>query len=294
MTRYREILRMYKQNISQRAISSTLECSRNTVSRVIQKAQEDNLQWSDIENMSDQEIEKQLFPDLKSRVSYYEPDFEYVHKELARSGVTLFLLWLEYSDICRDNNLLPYKYAHFCKLYNDFTLKTKATMRIVHKPGEKMEVDWAGKTLALKNNINGSCIKVYIFVATLPYSGYSYVEGFLSMNSENWIQAHINSFNYFHGVSKIIIPDNLKTGVDKVKWINPVINRAYADMAVYYDTAIIPARVRKPKDKPSVEGTVGVITSWIIAALRDITFFYLYDLNEAIRQKLLEFNKKPF
>ncbi len=167
-------------------------------------------------------------------------------------------------------------------------------MRIVHKPGEKMEVDWAGKTLALKNNINGSCIKVYIFVATLPYSGYSYVEGFLSMNSENWIQAHINSFNYFHGVSKIIIPDNLKTGVDKVKWINPVINRAYADMAVYYDTAIIPARVRKPKDKPSVEGTVGVITSWIIAALRDITFFYLYDLNEAIRQKLLEFNKKPF
>jgi len=294
MTNYREILRLHRQGISLRGISLSLSCSRNTVSQVVQRANASELTWLIAETLTNQQIETQLFPEFYLRKQQQEPNFDQIHKELAKSGVTLSLLWQEYSDNCRDREQIPYKYSQFCKLYNDYTVKTKATMRIHHKPGEKMEVDWAGQTATIKNNITGSPIKVYIFVATLPYSGYSYVEGFLSMNTESWIQAHINAFIYFNGVTKILVPDNLKTGVDRIHWFNPVINRVYGDMAAYYDTAVIPARVRKPKDKASVEGTVGVVSTWITAALRNILFFTLYELNELIKEKLNEFNRKPF
>jgi transposase len=131
-------------------------------------------------------------------------------------------------------------------------------------------------------------------VATLSYSGYAYVEAFLSRNQENWIAAHVNAYRFFGGATRILVPDNLKTGVIKNTKSEVVVNRAYQEMAEHYGTAVLPARVRKPKDKPSVEGAVGVISTWIIAALRDWKFFSLRELNEAIRGKLEEFHRKPF
>jgi len=213
---------------------------------------------------------------------------------MGKSGVTLSLLWYEYSEACRTCRSIPYQYSQFCKLYNDYIQKTKATMRIHHKPGEKLEVDWAGQTASIMDNISGAEIKVYVFVATLPYSGYSYVEAFFKMDMESWIQAHINCFEYFRGVARILVPDNLKTGVDQVSWTQTVINRTYNELATYYDTVVIPARVRHPKDKASAEGTVGVISTWIIASLRNQSFFSLSELNSEIKLKLTDFNTKPF
>jgi len=167
-------------------------------------------------------------------------------------------------------------------------------MHIDHKPGEQIEVDWAGQTASIFDRSTGEVVNVYIFVAVLSSSQYAYVEAFLSQNQECWILAHIDAFNFFGGVTRILIPDNLKTGVERVSWYTPIINKTYHEMAEHYGTAVIPARVRKPKDKPNAEGTVGVISTWIIAALRHQKFFSLRDLNEAISEKLYEFNNKPF
>jgi transposase len=135
---------------------------------------------------------------------------------------------------------------------------------------------------------------VYIFVAVLPASQYAYVEAFATRNLENWITAHIHAFTYFNGVPRMIVPDNLKTGVEKVEWYTPVINKTYHEMAEHYGTAIVPARVKKPKDKPSVESTVGNISTWITAALRNQTYFSVNELNGDIEKKLAGYNERPF
>jgi hypothetical protein len=167
-------------------------------------------------------------------------------------------------------------------------------MHIDRKPGEILEVDWAGQTAKIINTDTGELIKAYIFVAALPYSGYSYVEAFFSQNQENWISAHINAYKFFDGVTRILIPDNLKTGVEKVLKNNPVINKVYQEMAEHYGTAVIPAKVRTPKDKATVEGVVGIISTWILAAIRNEQFLSLKELNDSIKEKLYIFNNKPF
>ena len=173
-------------------------------------------------------------------------------------------------------------------------MKNSATMHLNHKPGEIMQVDWAGDTAAVIDTDKGEEIPVYVFVATLPYSGYSYVEGFFSMNQECWTAAHVNAFRYFGGVAKIIQCDNLKTGVDKHGGNEVKLNKAYSELAEHYNTAILPCRVRSPKDKAFVEGTVGVISTFILAALRNRRFLSLAELNGAISERLYEFNHKPF
>ena len=143
------------------------------------------------------------------------PDYTSVHKKLQRSGVTLNLLWLEYCDQCRAAGEIPYQSTQFNKYYADYLAKVNATMHLNHKPGEVMQVDWAGDTAAVIDTDTGEIIPAYVFVATLPYSGYSYVEAFFSMNQESWTTAHVNAYKYFGGVTRIIQCDNLKTGVQK-------------------------------------------------------------------------------
>jgi len=157
-----------------------------------------------------------------------------------------------------------------------------------------MEVDWAGDTAFILDNISGKPIPVHVFVAVLPCSDYAYAEGFLSQNLESWIQAHVHAYQFFGGATRILTPDNLKTGVQKADWYSPVINKTYHEMAEYYGTAVIPAGVRKPREKALVERTVGMLSTWIIAALRNRQFFSLFDLNQAMRGKLDDFNRKPF
>jgi transposase len=245
--------------------------------------------------MSDVELQELLYPEKNAGSNFRrKPDCEHIHKELAKSGVTLSLLWDEYCLVCRENKEIPYSYRQFCRFYHEYASKTKATMRIKRKPGELLEVDWAGQTMHLKDNITGDDIPVYVFVAALPCSQYAYVEAFLSMETKNWITAHIHAFQFYGGVTRIVVPDNLKTGVVKASRNEPTINRVYQEMAEHYNTTIIPARVRHPKDKASAEGTVGNISTWIIASLRNQQFFSIMELNQAIQEKLTEFNTKPF
>jgi hypothetical protein len=157
-----------------------------------------------------------------------------------------------------------------------------------------LQVDWAGDVAYVVNTDTGELIPAYVFVSSLPYSGYSYVEAFFSMEQESWINAHVNAFKYYGGITRIIQCDNLKTGVDKHTRSEVVLNKSYQEMAEHYGTAIIPCRVRKPKDKAHAEGTVGIISTYILAAIRNLQFLSLNELNESIKERLEIFNNKPF
>ena len=294
VTKYREILRLSSMGLSQRSIASSCQCSRNTVSNVLSLASQKGLTWPLPEDVGDTDLQHMLFPEKSPASSRRIPDCEYIHRELAKSGVTLSLLWSEYCEACRLSNELPLMYTQYCNYYRKFATTTKATMHIKRKSGEQLEVDWAGQTASIVDRDTGEPIPVSVFVAALSSSQYAYVEGFLSQNQESWISAHVNAFIFYDGVPKILVPDNLKTGVEKSSWHTPVINKTYHEMAEHYGTAVIPARVRKPKDKPNAEGAVGIISTWIIAALRNQTFFTLADINESILSKLHEFNNRPF
>jgi transposase len=295
MTPYREILRLHSRGISQRNIAISCRCSRNTVTRVVTRVQEIKLEWPLKEAISDGDLERILFPDSTPTGSPRKlPDLEYLHQEMAKSGVTLRLLWTEYCTACRLGNEQPLMYSQFCFHYQKYAEKKRATMHIPRKPGEQIEVDWAGQTAEIINDETGEIIPAHIYVAALSYSQYAYVEAFLARNLECWIAAHVNMYRYFGGVSKILVPDNLKTGVEKADWYNPTINKTYHEMAEHYDTAVVPARVRKPQDKPNAEGTVGIISTWILAALRQQKYFSLVELNREIHEKLETFNRKPF
>jgi len=248
MTSYREILRLYSQGLSQRSIVASCGCGKGTVHRIVTKTKEHGLTWPLPAEMTDERLRELFAAPVKPKdVGYKEPDCEWVHREMGKRGVTLSLLWNEYTAQCREAGEIPLMYTAFCDRYRGYAVRTKATMRLEHKPGETMEVDWAGQTMAVADNTTGEMIPVYIFVAVLPCSGYTYAEAFYSRNQENWIAAHVNAYRFFGGVTRILVPDNLKTGVDRVDWYTPVINRNYHEMAEHYGTAIIPARVRKPK-----------------------------------------------
>jgi len=294
MTKYREILRLNSQGISSRDMAMSIKCSRNTIRKVIKRAAEENLEWPLADNFSDRILEQKLFGKRTGTQKRKMPDLDYVHQEMARSGVTLSLLWNEYCESCRMEGSHPLMYTQFCYHYQEYAAKNKATLHIHHKPGDRMEVDWAGDTAFIQDNISGKPISVYVFVAVLPCSGYAYAEGFFSRNLESWIVAHVHAYEFFQGATRILTPDNLKTGVQKADWYSPVINKTYHEMAEYYGTAVIPTGVRKPREKALVERTVGMLSTWIIAALRNRQFFSLFDLNQAVGRKLDEFNKKPF
>lgn len=300
MTKYREILRLSSLGITQVGIAGSCLCSRKTVRNVVKKAEKLGIQWPLDSETTDEVIhnlfrgKKTVSTSDKTATDRKQPDLEHIHKELMRNGVSLRLLWNEYCEDCRNGNEVPLMYSRFCYLYQKFAETKRATMHIVRKPAEQIEVDWAGTTGTLLDRDTGEVIKVYYFVGVLPYSGYTYVEAFLSMDMENWISAHVNMYQAFGGISKILVPDNLKTGVDKTEDYIPVINKTYRELSEHYGTAIIPARVRKPKDKATVEGSVGHITTWIIGALRNNQFFTLQELNKEIKNRLVEINSRPF
>ena len=296
MTNYREILRLASQGLSQRSIAASCECGKSTVQRTLAQAKEHGLKWPLAHELTNERIRKLFYPseDEQVKAGYKEPDYEHIHREMGKNGVTLSLLWNEYCAEAREQGSIPYMYSAFCNRYRIYALRTKATMHIKRKPAEQMEVDWAGQTMEITDNITGEIIPAYIFVSVLSYSGYAYVEAFLTRKQESWIMGHVNAYRYYGGVTKILVPDNLKTGVTKRTKSDIILNSTYQELAEHYDTAILPTRVRKPKDKPSVEGAVSHISTWIIAALRNWKFFSLSEINEAIGEKLHELNSKPF
>jgi len=291
---YREILRLRSLGYSQRQIAASIRSSRDTISEVFQLADVCNLKWPLDSAMTDRALQALFYPERAKKSDRKEIDYQYIHKELAKDGVTLTLLWSEYCETCRSEGLVPYMSTQFSDKYRKWAMVTKATMRIQHKPGNAIMVDWAGNTFDIFDSVTGEIITAYLFVAVLPCSWYAYVEPCYDMKSETWITCHVNMYNYYGGATRLIIPDNLKVGIDKNTRYETVINRSYYEMAEYYDTAVVPARVDRPKDKSPAEGTVKHVSTWITAALRNRKFFSMHELRAAVSEKLEEFNTKDF
>ena len=295
MFQYRKVLEMKAEGFSLRTIRAATGHSRQKITEVIQLAQQKEVVWPFTEEVTDRWLEEFLYPEKSQEGSAYRAiDFLYVHKELAKKNVTLTLLHHEYETAARAENAIPYAYRSFVRLYRKYAEKHKATLRIKRKPAEILEVDWAGTTGVLIDRDTGEKVKVYVFVATLPASQLSYVEGFLTMDQSSWITAHRHAYEYFGGGTEVLVPDNLKTGVQENTRKRLILNPTYRDMANHYGTVVIPARVKAPKDKPSVEGSVRTISTWIIAALRHSTCFTLEEWNGVAKEKLEEFNHRPF
>lgn len=295
MVNYREILRLSSLKYTQRQIAASVHSSRNTVSDVIKLASEAGLSWPLDDSYTNKVLYASLYPNRLEAVNpRKEPDYSYIHKELARPGVNLTLLWTEYCSECNTNGQTPYMYSQFCDKYRYWARLTKATMRINHKPGDVMQVDWAGTTIKYQDSVTGEVYDAYIFAAVLPCSCYAYVEACDDMKVTNWLLCHAHAYSYFGGVTRLLIPDNLKTGVVKNTRYDTVLNRSYEELAEYYNSAIVPARVRHPKDKSLAEGTVKFATTWIIAALRNRRFFSIEEVKKAVAQKLEELNRSPF
>ena len=297
MTDYREILRLCNLGFSERNIALSCPCSRNTVSKVISKAMELDVSWPLPEGLTNAALENILFPkDGKDGNSKRMPNYAYVRKELLKNGVNRKLLWTEYMEECRLAREEPLMYSQFCYHIQLEEQKHRAAMHIGRKPGEQIEVDWAGDPAHISDPDTGEIIDAHLFIGVMTYSQYVYVEAFINEKQQAWITAHVHMFDFFGGTARILVPDNCKTAVvhNNEGWYNQQLNTIYHEMAEHYSIAIIPARVRKPRDKPNAEGSARNVSTWITAAFRNEPFFSLTELNHAIREKLQDYNAGLF
>lgn len=295
-TKVRSILELLGKDLSGREVSKILGVSRSTVAEVQALYEASGKTWDDISLWDDDRLYDLFYPDkFKYKIRYAAVDYAYVHKELKKTGVTLKLLWEEYSDKCIDEGVKPCSYITFTKNYNKYTVGKNYTSHVEHKPGIEIEVDWSGTTMSYTDMETGEIITAYLFVATMPYSQKSYVEATLDMKEPSWLQCHVNMFNYFVGTPVKVVCDNLKTGVvSHPKKGEIILNDAYLTLGEYYQVAIFPTGIKKPKHKPSVEGAVGDVATAIIARLRNEEFTSLSGLNAGILRALETFNDKPF
>jgi transposase len=271
-------------------MASSLAIGRTTLQGYLDRAHEAGLSWPLPAEMSDSELERLLYPrtarEAARRAS--QPDWSYVHRELRRKGVTLSLLWEEYREAHPDG----YGYSRFCELYTRWEGKLSPVMRQRHPAGERLFVDYAGATIDVIDPETGEVRAAQLFVATLGASNFTFAEATWTQTLPDWISSHVRAFSSFGGVTAQVVPDNLRAGVTKACFYDPEINRTYADLAAHYDTAVVPARPRKPKDKAKVESAVLLVERWILARLRNRQFFNLEEVNAAIRPLLDRLNNK--
>jgi transposase len=247
-----------------------------------------HIKWPLPPDMTDRELDIKIYPSVNPEKKKTSVDFAYVHIELGKRGVTRQLLWIEYCDNAQD----PMKYSMFCYLYREWKKKLNAVMRMQHKAGEKLFVDWAGMTVEIIDAKTGEITEGYVFVAVLGASSYMYMEICSDMKLENWIKCHVNAFKFIGGVTEAIVPDNLRTGVKSPCLYQPLENETYKSMAEYYDTVIIPARVRKPRDKSKAEKGVQIVENNVLAPLRNHKFFSVVEANQSTYALMLEVNEK--
>lgn len=293
MRKIREILRLhYELKLGKKQIARACSVSSSTVVDYIRRAETATIQWPLAEDLDDSALEAMLFPPEKpaQALSRPMPPMEEIHTELRKKGVTLMLLWLEY----KENYPEGYQYSQFCEHVRRWEKTLDLSLRQQYRAGEKMFVDFAGKTIPIVDSFTGKTTEAEIFVAVLGASNYTYAEAVPSQELPFWIGAHVHAFQYFEGVPEILVPDNLLSGVTKPCRYEPDLNPNYQLMAEYYGTAVIPARVYRPRDKAKVEAGVLLVTRWIIAALRHHTFFSIAELNGKIRELLERLNTRKF
>lgn len=289
----KEVLRLkFGSGLSHRQIAHCCNVAHSTVREYLGRAAGAGVSWPLCDGTDDDQLERLLFPEdtLPSSAGLPLPDWHRVHTELRRKGVTLRLLWEEY----RSGQSEGYGYSQFCHLYRAWAKKLNLSMRQVHKAGEKLFVDYAGQTVPIVDAAAKSVRTAQIFVAVLGASNYTFAEATWTQTLPDWIGSHVRAFDFFGSVPELIVPDNLKSGVSKTCRYDPEINPTYQEMAMHYGVAVIPARVRKPKDKAKAEVGVQIVERWILARLRNRTFFSLGELNTAIRELLVQLNNREF
>jgi len=274
MRKIREILRLsLGEGLSRRQIGAATGSPYSTIADHLGRAERAGLGWPLPEDMDDAALEARLFARAEppSSASRPLPDWVEVHLELRRKGVTLQLLWLEYRERHPDG----YGYTQFCRHYRTWQGRLDLVMRQEHRAGEKLFVDFAGMTLPITDPETGEVWQAQLFVAVLGASNYTYAEAVASQELPHWISAHVHAFTFFGACPAIIVPDNLRSAVSRPHRYEPDINRTYEEMAAHYGCAVIPARSGKPRDKSKAEQGVLLAERWILAALRDRTFFSL-------------------
>lgn len=294
MRQLREILRLrLHANLSVRQINRSLRVSIGAVSNVLQKAQAIDLTWPAIEKLDDVQLAQKFYPGADTRQSnqFEMPDWREVYQELTQKGITKHLLWEEYSQQYPNRS---YSYPQYCHHYQVWQQKQRRSMRQIHKAGEKLFVDYAGKTVPIVSADTGEIRAAQVFVAVMGASNHTFAEATWTQGLSDWLGSHARAFSFYGGVPQMVIPDNLKSGVAKACRYDPELNPAYQQLASYYGTAIVPARPYKPKDKAKAEVGVQIIERWILARLRHHTFFSLAELNTCIAELLKEVNNRSF
>ena len=300
MRQIREILRLRLEvKLTERQVAASTGVSKGSVLNYVRKADEAGLKWSAVRGMDDATLESLLFTAVgKSEPRQRVPiDQAWVHAELRRTGVTLYQLWLEYREATTAETSLamrPYGYSQFCDRYATYRERVDVTMRQVHRGGEKCFVDYSGKRLRIHDAESGEAVEVELFVGVLGASNFTFAECTLSQTLPDFCGSTVRMFEYFGGTPKIVVPDQLRSAVSGPDRYDPEINPTYAELAQHYEVAIVPARAGEPRDKAKVEGAVLIAQRWIVACLRNITFFRLSDLNAAVAVLLERLNSRPF
>jgi transposase len=293
MRKITEVLRLrFDHQMSNRQIAKSCSLSHSTVRDYLDRARLAGLSWPLDPVLDNATLENMLFPEkaLPPSSERKMPSMDYLFKELKRKGVTLQLLWYEYKQA----NPEGYQYSQFCHRYHQWVDKLDVTLRQEHRAGEKLFIDYAGQTIPLIDPSTGESVEAQIFIAVLGASNYTFAEASLAQDLPSWIRSHVHAFQFYGGVPSILVPDNLKTGITHPCRYEPDVNPTYQDLAQHYGTTVIPARTARPRDKAKVESAVLVAERWILAALRNYTFFTLPELNSCITQKLQDLNTRKF
>jgi len=286
----KEILRQkWSLKMTNRQVARSMGISAGTVGKTVSRARDAKLDWPQVEQLSEQALELKLYgvpaPPIHDRPL---PPMQYLHEELHKKGVTLQLLHLEYLESYPEG----YKYTQFCEHYRKWLKKRGLVMRQIHRAGEKLFVDYSGKKPHIVDRHTGECIEVELFVAVWGASNYTYAEASMSQKGPDWMASHVRAFEYFGGLSEVVVPDQLRSGVSRPCWYEPGIQRTYDEMARHYNTVIVPARPYKSRDKAKVEVGVQIAQRWILARLRKQTFFSLAELNDRIAELLEDLNSR--
>jgi transposase len=242
-----EVLRLHSEHqMSIRQIAKSCSLAHSTVREYLQRARQAGLTWPLDPNLDNTDLEPVLFLERSLPADRRAmPHMEYLYKEMKRRGVTLQLLWYEY----RKGNPEGYQYSQFCHHYRLWTKKLDVTLRQEHRAGEKLFVDYAGQTVPIVDPSTGEVMQAQIFVAALGASNYTFAEASRAQDLPSWIRSHVHAFEFFGGVSDILVPDNLKAGVTHPCRYEPDLNPTYHDLAQHYGTTVIPARSGHARDK---------------------------------------------
>jgi len=292
MRQLRKLLRLHLDaGLSYAEVARVSGVSKSTVGKVALLARAAGVDWAIAESLSDEDLERRLYrPPVPRASRQLEPDYAHVHRELARPGVTLQLLWEEYQR----ENPQAYKYTSFCIKYRAWAMTLKRSMRQVHLAGERLFIDYAGHTLPIVNELTGEVTRAQIYVAVLGASNYTFACATATQTAEDWVRALIRTLEFIGGVPKLIVPDQARALIARPDRYEPVPGRLLEAFCHHYDVAVLPARPAHPRDKPKVEVAVQIVERWILARLRDRSFFSLSALNVAIAALLVDLNARPF